>query len=148
MTNLRKKYPDYKNLVLAGGSSLNCTTNMMLVESGLFEGLYVPPFPGDESIGFGCAMGLYYDIGDFPWKPWAFENQQGYFGPKNSIPTDEKVVQVFTGYKLVKPDSITRYTAELLMKDHVIAWFQGRSESGPRAFRQKKSNTLGMLYEV
>lgn len=133
IAELKNKYPDYENLILCGGSALNCTTNMMLVDSKLFESLYVPPFPGDESIGFACAQGLFYEYLDASWEPWAFEKQHGYFGPVSSLPTDQKVEQVFSDYEIIKPESIIKYTCDHLERGEVIAWFQGRSESGPRA---------------
>jgi len=133
IASLKEKFPDYRNLILTGGSALNCTTNMLLVNNHFFESIYVPPFPGDESIGFGCAQGIYYDVLDAPWTPVAFENQHGYFGPVTSIPTDKLVEEIFHDYEFLKPESLTKYTCDYLEQGHVIAWFQGRSESGPRA---------------
>lgn len=130
---LRATYPDYENLILTGGCALNCTTNMKLVESGQFREIYVPPFPGDESIAFGAASYLYHSDPETRWRPVSHEEQHGYFGPESSIPSSAEVDAAFEDFEIVRPASITDYCAELLKEGAIIGWFQGRSESGPRA---------------
>ncbi|OFZ21438.1 MAG: hypothetical protein A2X94_07985 [Bdellovibrionales bacterium GWB1_55_8] len=130
---LRETYPDFENLIFTGGCALNCTANMKLVKNGFFSEIYVPPFPGDESIGLGAASSLYHSDPANVWEPFCHENQQGYFGPRSSIPADETVENVFVGFDVSRPTSITEHCAQLLEEGKVIGWFQGRSESGPRA---------------
>ena len=130
--NLKQIYPDYTNLIITGGCALNCTSNMKLFNLGLFENIYIPPFPGDESIGLGTAYMSYLSAKNI-WRIKPFEKQHGYFGPLSSVPIKEEVVRVFAGYEIVKPGSITEFTAHLLAEGHILGWFQGRSESGPRA---------------
>jgi carbamoyltransferase len=132
--NLRERYPDYENLILTGGCALNCTFNGKLFRRGMFSGVYVPPFPGDESIGLGAAAFSYFQHPESCWEPLPLERQQAYFGPRTSAPSAENIEAVFGAkYEVEKPTSITHRTAEVLQRGHVIAWFQGRSESGPRA---------------
>ena len=57
---IRTSYPDRKNIIFTGGSALNCVFNSKLLRSGLFSGVYIPPFPGDESISVGAASYLWY----------------------------------------------------------------------------------------
>jgi carbamoyltransferase len=131
LEGLRREFPEYGNLILTGGCALNCTANGKLLSRGLFDEVYVPPFPGDESIGFGAASHLYY--GDNSWQPLRHEEQHGYFGPASSVPTESEIDRAFAGCEIVKPASITEHAAGLLAEGQIIAWFQGRSESGPRA---------------
>ncbi len=130
---IRRTYPDYENLIFVGGSALNCTFNMKAIKKKIFKSYYVPPFPGDEGISFGLYH--YLKLKNIPrkWEPLSHEKQQGYFGPKSSAPTETRIKQVFSSFPLVRPSSITEWTARRLQEGKVIAWFQGRSESGPRA---------------
>lgn len=134
VSQLRRKYPEYSRLILTGGCALNCTFNGKLQRQGMFDEIYIPPFPGDESIGLGAAAHLYFNDPTQPWHPLEHDLQGAYFGPKSSIP-DEKQVQEAFGpeFQIEKPNSITEHCADILKQGHVIAWFQGRSESGPRA---------------
>ena len=128
---LRSRYPEFQNLILVGGCALNCTTNQKIVQAALFDEVYVPPFPGDESIGLGVAASLYYE--SEPWAPLPHEEQHGYFGPLTSVPNESQIRALFEGFEITHPDSIVAYAASALAEGQTIAWFQGRSESGPRA---------------
>lgn len=132
---VKQKHPEYENLILAGGCALNCTNNAKIFYQNLFTNIYVPPFPGDESIGFGLAHCLQYQSNSTSWVPIPFEKQSAYFGPLSSIPTDAEVEKTFfpEDFEIEKFDDITTRAAQLLKENHIIAWFQGRSESGPRA---------------
>lgn len=129
---LKQTYPEYSNLIIAGGCALNCTSNMKLFNLGLFENIYIPPFPGDESIGLGTAYMSYLSSNNV-WRANSFEKQHGYFGPLSSLPLAEAVIREFADYEITKPNSITEFSANLLAEGQIIGWFQGRSESGPRA---------------
>ncbi|TNF24545.1 MAG: hypothetical protein EP319_18260 [Deltaproteobacteria bacterium] len=120
-----------QNLILTGGCALNCTSNMKVYEWSSFKDIYVTPFPGDSSISLGCASYKYHQ--DNSWKVFNKKDQHGYFGPVQSVPTEENVRTVFSNYHLEKSDQVEKDTAKLLYENNVIAWFQGRSESGPRA---------------
>lgn len=130
---LKTKYPSYENLILMGGCALNCTTNMKIFNTGIYKSIYVPPFPGDESIGLGAASYLYHIIQNNPWRIRDWDEQNGYFGSPLSIPTEEEILNEFKGFEITKPDSIEKFTAEEISKFKVVGWCQGRSETGPRA---------------
>ncbi len=132
---IRKNYPDYENVIISGGCALNCTFNAKLYYSKLFSKIYIPPFPGDESIGFGIVNYLKDKDSPERWKALPFKDQSGYFGPKSSIPTEELVIDTFKDedFEIIRPADLLSSTAELLSDKKIIAWFQGRSESGPRA---------------
>lgn len=130
---IHAEYPDYENLILMGGCALNCTTNMKIHDENLFKSIYVPPFPGDESIGLGCASFLYHTDPDNIWirRPW--EQQHGYFGSSVNSPDERSILEIFDTFNIERPPSIETYTAEKLSEGAIIGWFQGRSETGPRA---------------
>lgn len=130
---LRTEYPEYENIILTGGCALNCTFNGKLVKQGLYEEVYVPPFPGDESISLGAAAYSHYILQNQDWHPLVHEQQHGYLGASESKPSTEEILKIFEGFQVERPNSITQYVAQLLEQGEVIAWFQGRSEAGPRA---------------
>jgi carbamoyltransferase len=130
---LKKKYPTYENLILMGGCALNCTNNMKLFQLGLFDSIYTPPFPGDESIGLGLATYLYRSQQGNSWTPLAWDQQHGYFGSPSSVPYEEEILKEFSEFNIIKPDSIEDYAAKKIAAGAIIGWFQGRSETGPRA---------------
>ena len=133
VSGLRSEYPEYENIILTGGCALNCTFNGKLVRQGLFKEVYVPPFPGDESISLGAAAYLHYVLHNQDWHPLGHEQQHGYLGAMESAPTKTDIPKVFDGFQVTRPSSITEHVANLLQQGEVIAWFQGRSEAGPRA---------------
>ncbi len=129
----KEQYPDYENLILVGGCALNCTTNGKILSQKIFHSVYVPPFPGDGGISLGCA---YSQLKKHQKKSSAvvsFEDQHGFLGPKSSIPTEDEILATFKDYKISKPDHLEQEVAEILKNEKIVAWFQGRSESGPRA---------------
>lgn len=130
---IRDAHPEYRHLILTGGCALNCTTNMKIVEQGWFDGVYVPPFPGDESIGLGAAAFTRLARHGETWRPRPPETQHGYFGAVDSVPTEREIQREFAGCEIHRPESIASHAADRLAAGEIIGWCQGRSETGPRA---------------
>lgn len=128
---IKKKYPGFENIILTGGTALNCVFNMKLVDKRVFKEIYVPPFPGDECIGVGAAAFNFFKEQKF--KKFDIELQHGYFGLKNNIPNSQMIEKLFQEFEVIKSDRITKDVAVIINDGNIVAWYQGRSESGPRA---------------
>lgn len=135
LISLKNKYPDYQNLILAGGCALNCTNNAKILSSGLFNKIYVLPFPGDESIGLGVASKMLYEGNANAWRLIPYNKQKAYWGPRSSVPNKEELLKLLKNrdFKFTICDDINSLALKDLIQGKVIGWFQGRSESGPRA---------------
>ncbi|MFI5349999.1 MAG: carbamoyltransferase C-terminal domain-containing protein [Elusimicrobiota bacterium] len=132
LSRCRKRWPEYSRLILTGGCALNCLTNTSIIRSGLFRGLYVPPFPGDECIAFGAAHHLARRGRRARWKVLPWKDQKPNWGPRASAPDGRSVRAVFGRSSRAVPNPAAA-AADLLAQGKIVAWFQGRSESGPRA---------------
>lgn len=129
---LGRKYPSYKNLIITGGCALNCTSNYKLYKSKLFNSIYIPPYPGDSGISLGLANYLRFnETGELSTNKEV--STLSYVGPFSSIPNDDQILELFKDYTIKKSDNVAKEVAKLLNLNHVIAWFQGRSECGPRS---------------
>jgi carbamoyltransferase len=128
----RCSFPAYDKLILVGGCALNCTTNMKIIKSGLYSELYVPQFPGDGGLGLGLAYKAYVNQGGSRKFLIDHDQQLTALGPRHSVPGETEIVKKLGKYKIVKLDNLVP-VAKLLNEGQIIAWFNGRSESGPRA---------------
>lgn len=135
LKSIKSRYPDYENIVLVGGCALNGLFNMKLVKSRIFKQVFVPPFPNDEGVALGCAIKLAYERGDIVFKPTPIEGIHPYYGPiHHAVELNEsRVKAVFNRYQVEHHDDIVEKAAELIEKNNIVAWMQGRSEVGPRA---------------
>jgi carbamoyltransferase len=118
-----------RKLCLAGGVALNCKANGELLRSGLIDDIYVQPAAGDDGTCIGAALGVYQELGlPLPRIPTG----HSYLGHEFSNEAIEKVLKV---YKLPyqRVENASRTAAELLAQNHLVGWFQGRMEFGPRA---------------
>jgi carbamoyltransferase len=118
-----------RNLCLAGGVALNCKANGELLRSGLIDRIYVQPAAGDDGACVGAALGVYDKLGlPLPRIPTG----HSYLGHEFTNSQIEKVLQI---YKLPyrRVENASKAAAELLAQDHLVGWFQGRMEFGPRA---------------
>ena len=118
-----------RNLCLAGGVALNCKANGELLRSGLIDEIYVQPAAGDDGTCIGAAYAVYQKLGlPIPRKPI----RHSYLGLEFN---NEDIEQVLRVYKLPyrRVDNASRSAAVLLARNHLIGWFQGRMEFGPRA---------------
>lgn len=128
--HLKKKYPEFENLILAGGCALNCTANWKLSSLGIFKNIYITPFPGDESISIGLVAKTFYEN----QRSSTFTPPQvSFWGDPRNVPSLENVQLLKKHFEVIEPDNICQYTANLIAEGHVVGWFQGRSEIGPRA---------------
>ncbi|MBC7537173.1 MAG: hypothetical protein H7281_00005, partial [Bacteriovorax sp.] len=135
LISMKQKFPAYENIILTGGCALNCTNNAKILDSKMFNKIYVLPFPGDESISLGLASQMYYQDNFQIWEPLSFEKQVAYLGPISSMPNEEKLVSILETKKIkfIFSEDIISNAIDDLITGKIIGWFQGRSESGPRA---------------
>ena len=118
-----------RKLCLAGGVALNCKANGELLRSGLIDEIYVQPAAGDDGACIGAAFAVYQKLG-LALPRCALGHS--YLGLEFSNEQIEKVLQV---YKLPyrRTENPSHAAAELLAQNHLVSWFQGRMEFGPRA---------------
>jgi carbamoyltransferase len=114
-------------LTLAGGVALNCVANSRIAREGPFERVWVQPAAGDAGTALGGALHLAGALGDqVSPMPGADLGREW---------TDEEIEAWLTtahvGYE--RPRDVADAVAATLAADGVVAWFQGRSEYGPRA---------------
>lgn len=126
------------NLVLAGGVALNCVANEKILNSKIFEQVWVQPAAGDAGGAMGSTLVAYYLYfsGERVVDGDAFDNMQGsYLGPSFSDEDTLKSLRKF-GASLTQFDIAEKLytrTARLLSGGKIVGWMQGRAEWGPRA---------------
>jgi len=120
-----------KNLCMAGGVALNCVSNSKIFEETGFENIFVQPAAGDAGGALGAALYVHNTVMK---NPRTFVMKDAFLGPDY---TDDEIESLLrsTGVPYKKHDrqQLIELTAKRIADQHVIGWFQGRMEFGPRA---------------
>ncbi len=116
-------------LCLAGGVALNCVSNRVLQESGLFEEIYIQPAAHDAGTALGAAALLWcQQFGGAR----SFVLEHPYLGPE--YPEAELLASLgHSGLPYRRSPDAAAEAAGRIAAGAVVGWFQGRMEAGPRA---------------
>jgi carbamoyltransferase len=112
---------------LAGGVALNCVANSHLAANGPFKDVWVQPAAGDAGTALGAALHLAASRGDSVAPMPGADLGRGY------CDDDLEAALRRARIPFTRPESVAAAAAEVLAADGVVAWYQGRSEYGPRA---------------
>ncbi|MBW3614927.1 MAG: carbamoyltransferase [Actinobacteria bacterium] len=116
-----------KVLTMAGGVALNCVANARLAAEGPFEQVWGQPAAGDAGTALGAALHVATKLGDRAQPMATAALGRGF--------SDDDIEAWLTTAQVAyeRPPSIAEAVAQVLADDGIAAWFQGRSEYGPRA---------------
>jgi carbamoyltransferase len=114
-------------LTLAGGVALNCVANSRIAREGPFARVWVQPAAGDAGTALGAALHVAHAMGDVvePMRSAALGREW------DEMELRSWLERARLGYE--RPADVASAAAEVLAENGVVAWFQGRSEYGPRA---------------
>lgn len=138
-------------LVLTGGTALNCLANMRLVEhynsewyrrnlgKDAFLKIWVPPIPGDAGVPVGAACHFALTAGARPGAPM----QHAFYCGRGSTRAEIEQALGAAGDIAFRPlgnihepgmlEEIADLAAYIVASDGVLALYQGPAETGPRA---------------
>ena len=122
-----------KNVVLSGGYGLNCVANYWYLEQLKDEGinLFVEPVSNDAGTAIGAAYWHYQKVSKSTKVHPQIKDL--YYGPKYEYDT-EYIKDLASYYNATRIFEATHEDAvDLISKKNIVAMFQGKSESGPRA---------------
>lgn len=117
-------------LCLAGGVALNCVMNARIRDRGPYRDIWVQPASGDAGTALGAA--LWIDNRQRGANTREYQMEHAFLGPAYG---DDEIEEFLRWSKLSyrRLANVAEETADLLVEDKVIGWFQGRMEFGPRA---------------
>ncbi len=124
LARLRKE-GDVEALCLAGGVAMNCKMNGSLARE-LPSGIFVPPSAGDSGSALGAALAVGVDAG------FRYSLPTAALGPSYSSDSVRAVLER-SGVSFERVDNPAAAAAIELDRGHIVGWFQGRMEFGPRA---------------
>jgi carbamoyltransferase len=116
-----------RNLALAGGVALNCVANTRIAAEAGFDRVWVQPAAGDAGTALGGALTASVSVdGAHPAMTTAALGR-GF--------ADAEIEAALRTARLPyeRPADVADAVADALAHDGIVAWFQGRSEYGPRA---------------
>lgn len=122
-----------RRLAMAGGVALNCTANGRLLDSGLFDAIYVQPAAGDDGVALGAALYRAAEMGEVCNQRFPVP----FLGPAYDRHDIETALAEFgqrietVGYGSLEQSCAA--AAERIAAGQVIGWYRGRMEFGPRA---------------
>ncbi|MBI2390930.1 MAG: carbamoyltransferase [Deltaproteobacteria bacterium] len=126
-----------EDLCLAGGVALNCVANGKIVRSGTgFRRIWVQPAAGDAGGAVGAAFAAWHGyLGQPRPSPGSRDAMHGArLGPRfDDAAIDEVLASFGARAERLPDDALLPRVARLLAEGHVVGWFQGRMEFGPRA---------------
>jgi carbamoyltransferase len=114
-------------LTMAGGVALNCVANSRLAAEGPFDDIWVQPAAGDAGTALGAALHVAAQLGD------VVHPMPGADLGRDFSDDDLEAWLTTARVPYERPADIAVAAAEVLAADGIVAWFQGRSEYGPRA---------------
>ncbi len=126
----KERHGDVGRLVISGGCALNVSANGRILQSGLFREIIVPPAPHDAGCAIGAGLAYMAERG-----LTAGSVATPYLGPAFD---DDEVAAAFARAGLPVPPvvdeaQVVDACVETLTNRGIVAWFQGRTEFGPRA---------------
>lgn len=126
-----KKYPKINNLALAGGISLNCKTNGILIKLNPTKKIFFQPASNDAGTALGAALIVWRDrFGGDP----RFNMKHSYYGTEYSNIEIENALKEFPfPYRLCSKKELLEEVTKMIIDNKPVAWFQGKMEWGPRA---------------
>jgi len=117
------------NLCLGGGCALNILANTKIIEQGIYKNVHVNTAPNDDGLHFGAALNMAVKYEKrLPELP----DDIGYLGINYSDEDIEKVL-LLEYEKFDNFLNLCKRVVEDLLDNKVVAWFQDKSEFGPRA---------------
>ena len=130
-----RKETGIKNLCLAGGVALNCVANGKLLQEKIFDNVWIQPASGDAGSALGAALiGWHQHRGQERVANKNDSMKGTYLGPEFS---NEEIAnyleQINAPFHTHSDPELFEQVAEELEKGHVIGWFNGPMEFGPRA---------------
>lgn len=105
-----------KNLYYTGGCALNIQTNSAIIESQLFDHVYIPPCPDDSGLAIGAAA----------FGEWKKEQNFSISSPYLNNHQHTATAPEYT------PDDLAQ-AAKLVTEGKVLGICNGSAEAGPRA---------------
>lgn len=119
LSKLEKLQSEYHcdNLYYGGGCALNIVTNTKIVESDLFENVFIAPCCNDSGLSIGAATYLEMQKGNRIKKHSPYLNNVGLSSETIAEPTQELIQEV----------------AKILLNGGIVGVCNGYGEAGPRA---------------
>ena len=114
-------------LALAGGTALNCVANSRIWRETPFEQVWVQPAAGDAGTAMGAALQVAAEAGELGEPMTDAALGRSWSDAELAAALRTAAVPFET------PADVADEAAAILAADGVIAWFDGRSEFGPRA---------------
>ncbi len=131
------------NLCLAGGVALNCVANSKLLQSKIFDKIWIQPAAGDAGSSIGAAYLGYCELKKKSHLSTAIDTMQPlttpYLGPQYSDSEIELTLNrssyrsSLSILKFSSQEDLIRKAAQDLHEVKILGWFHGRMEFGPRA---------------
>jgi carbamoyltransferase len=115
-----------KTLTMAGGTALNCVANARIAAQGPYERVWVQPAAGDSGTALGAALSVAREAG--PLVPFRGADLGRGWSDEELEAELRRAALPYT-----RPESIAAEAARVLADNGIVAWYQGRSEYGPRA---------------
>lgn len=121
-----------ENLCVAGGLAMNALLVTALEQSSRFQRVWVQPAAGNAGTALGAALHAWHvTLGRDGRSPL----ETLFLGPSHS---QEEIKQVLENCKLrfttlLTDQQVVDAAVTRLADDQIVAWFQGRTEFGPRA---------------
>ena len=131
---IRNEY-GIKNLCLAGGVALNCVANGKILKEKIFDNIWIQPAAGDAGGSLGAALALWYiEQGNTR----VISDNDSMKGSYLGCEFDQKQIErelnsLGANFQIFEYENLIDKTAEFLVNEKAIGWFQGRMEFGPRA---------------
>lgn len=121
-----------KNIVLAGGCSLNSVANSKILVNTGFENTWIQPNPSDGGTSIGVASYIYHTLlkneRKYVLKDAYLGSDYGTEEIRNLLAQENIKYHTFRDEK-----ELIGTTARLIQDNKVVGWFQGKMEWGPRA---------------
>jgi carbamoyltransferase len=120
-----------RTLCLAGGVAFNCVANGRIFDRTPFEQIYIQPAAGDAGLAVGAAYYVYHEV---LGQPRTFVMDHAYWGPGyNHAAIRQTLDRAGLRYRELPEEILCRDAAGHIARGHIVGWFQGRMEWGPRA---------------
>lgn len=123
-------------LCLAGGVALNCVGNGRILREGPFKEIWIQPASGDAGGALGAALTIWYRYLKNKRNVDGRNDLQkaSLLGPEYNDEYVEKFLKKESiPYRRLPHLDLPETVAGMIAGGHVIGWFQGRLEFGPRA---------------